>query len=321
MYIGGGTPSIASIPIKIKSLLDNAGVYLEKCREFTIEANPCDISDDFLANVKDAGITRISLGVQSFDDRVIDNVNRSKNKIKVVGEALKKLESSPFRISIDLIAGLPGSNADFESKQLDSLLSRFNSITHCSIYSLSVEQGSTLHEKNYIIDDSKIDHAFEIEKSLRDVLFRYGFHQYEVSNYAREGHVSLHNMAYWKYKDYLGFGPSAHSTVDKRRIENRQSIAAYIQNKNYKDILALDFLEQVKEALLMGLRLTSGIHLESFYKRFTVNLVSTCIHSLEKHNKLGNITIKGGYLVTTPNGMNFLNSILSDCFIDLDQLE
>ena len=312
LYIGGGTPSIldAGSIEKIVNSVRNNSTY--KPSEVTIECNPDSIEESKLLAYKRLGINRISIGVQSLNDDILHLIGR----IHTASEAITKVKlavSFGFNTSVDMILGLP--NSTFED--IKYFVDTFSDIgvNHISAYSLSVEEGTRLHEmveRGEVIipsDDEDIDEyefAYNLMKN-RD------YNRYEVSNFAKSGSESRHNNKYWLMEDYIGFGVASHSLLDGVRYYNTNDIEEYIENMHSHNIqhileekLSRDDL--LEETIMLGLRLERGVEIAKIDDIIHDDFLMIYRNKLEKVSPY--INIHDGYLAIKPEYMNVMNSII-----------
>ncbi len=230
IYFGGGTPSLLP-PEPWQVVLDilQSSFDLTACHEWTIEANPGTLSDERLAIWKSAGITRISLGVQAFQDRILTRMNR-RHTVQDVYDSVQTLRArTDWDISIDLIAGYPGVSARDWAASLDKAIHL--APDHLSVYACSLEAGTPLFA-NCIAGRDLAPTDRRLVRSLAlatATLHPAGYHRYEISNYARSGHLCEHNRRIWLGEDYVGLGPAASSRVARQRWTNPPDITAYAQ--------------------------------------------------------------------------------------------
>lgn len=329
IYIGGGTPSILSAR-QLERLCEKIAPLAENA-EFTIEINPGDLTEDFLRAAASSGINRLSLGIQCKSDDVLRAVGRrtTVSQIENAVSLIKKFWHGAW--SADFIAGLP-----FQSKEMlkdDIDFAAENGASHISLYSLAVEEGTPLAEK---IDSGKTrydaDLADEIWLFGRERLEKKGFFQYEISNFAKKGFESRHNLSYWTLCDYLGAGAGATGTVGAKRFTNTRDIEKYIefwknaametQAKNIpgkREIL--DFKTREFEFLMMGFRTLRGISAREYKRRFTgdlasrlgANKVDGVFSRWEKKGLAHKTTIQGEtFFSLTRDGILFLNKFLQE---------
>lgn len=326
VYIGGGTPSLLT-PTQLSAILKEVFSGLNAVpEEITIEANPDDISRELLEEFYSCGITRISCGVQSFNDSALQNVKRRGNE-KIILRALeliKKCWKGTF--SADLISGLPFENQKSFIKTLDELL-KFRP-EHISVYSLTIEEETPLGKSFF---SGKVDYDFEnadkIWISGRDFLLKNGYGQYEVSNFCLPGFECQHNLAYWRQKDYVGCGGGGTGTFYGKnavRFTNAADIQKYIlfwknadSSKNApvtREELSVE--TQAFEFFMMGLRTLSGVSREDYKRRFDLDFPEKFAEVFERWMKKGLCGVKeisGEHFYSmNENGILFLNRFLEE---------
>ena len=278
LYIGGGTPSTLT-PKQLATLFEGIHRYLplEKNCEFTMELNPDDGQMERLEVMKEYGVNRISMGVQSFNDELLKKIGRKHSK-KTVLETIGNARKLGFEnISIDLIFRLPQQTIqDFE----DSLKIAMDlDLPHYSIYSLILEQKTVFYN---LMRQGKLplptqDEEADMFQLAMDSMESFGRHHYEISNYALPGFESRHNLHYWKADEYLGFGAGAHGYLNQERYQNCGPIQHYLELlRNFElPILQKDVLSkksQIEEFMFLGLRKMSGVSNLEFKRRFGRNI-------------------------------------------------
>lgn len=258
IFFGGGTPSALSIP-QFEKLVGGLRSHLDlsALEEWTIEMNPATVAADKAALLRAAGINRVSMGVQSWDDAVLKSLGRTHDAEKAE-ESFHILRSAGFgNLSIDLIFGVPGQSLDSWRATLERSLRL--SPEHLSAYGLTYEEDTEFFRKlgrGEMAPDEGLE-ADQFELTAR-LIGDAGYLQYEVSNYARPGRESLHNSAYWAGRDYLGLGPSAFSTVGARRWRNIRETGIYSES-TLAGKTAIDFEEQITEELKFKERAAFGM--------------------------------------------------------------
>lgn len=277
IYFGGGTPSLMDadyISEIIRNIKSNFAV--KSSAEISLETNPGTVSLDKLKLFKQAGINRISIGIQSFDDddlKFLTRIHNSETAIQTVNDAA---EAGFENISLDLIFNLPGQT---KQKWLENLKQSINlPINHISAYSLILERGTIL---NKMVLDGKVkiadeDYDAELYQTTIEFLTSNGFYQYEVSNFARPGFECVHNNAYWHYTDYFGFGTSAHSFINGRRWWNFSSLKMYIVKiENSGNAIAgseiISNEKAIDEFVMLELR-SSGLNLQKLNNQFGIEI-------------------------------------------------
>lgn len=261
IYFGGGTPSIlSSSQIEKVSNVIKQNFDLSTLEEWTIEANPNSISEEFLKTCKKLGINRISIGVQSLSDTNLKKIGRLHTKDEAI-EKIKLAKQYFENISVDIIVGLEGETGEVLCDYAKTLLSL--GIKHISCYLLEVYKNTKIFEmiekKEYtpLDDDAQID-AFE---KLSDFLQKNGMIRYEISNFAFPGFESKHNLGYWTREEYFGFGISAHSFLGGERIENAKTLSDY--KNGPKKVEKLSDKEILEEIIMLGLRCNQGANINS----------------------------------------------------------
>lgn len=320
IYFGGGTPSLLNIS-QINDIL--TAVYQnfdvsDEC-EITFEANPDDLTEDYLSLLRQCNINRLSIGIQSFNDDILKFLGRrhDSSKIEQIIDHARKAGFS--NISGDLIFAIPG--MDFET-YLDSLNKMVNlNLEHISAYSLTIEKGTYFYK---LVQNSKLTEVSD-EEMLRqfnttmDVLGANGFVQYEISNYAREGFFSRHNSSYWNNKNYLGIGPSAHSYNQVSRQWNVSNTAKYcnhvMNGAPYFEIEYLTQYDRFNEYLITGLRMKKGISLNYMINNFDTGIIKQFQKEAEKLYESELINNTSGHIVLTRKGMSVADYIIRQLYI------
>ena len=289
IYFGGGTPTELSIQ-QLKMILDkikSTFTITDDCH-MTIESNPGEVDLHYLTKLVKLGFNRISFGVQTFDDKALTMLHRSHNGEKAKQAVYDAKEAGFTDINIDLIYGLP--RQTLEDIQHNLNIVKDLSINHISTYGLQVEVGTYLYhlvEKNLIsipsetIDESMYDMIMD---GLKDL----GFERYEISNFSKDNSYSRHNLKYWHYVDYLGFGAGAHSFYDGVRRSNNRNVMPYIQAVDRYTMPTIDTetitVERAQEDFcFLALRTKWGLNEHTFKKRFgisVVNLFGTTLNDL-----------------------------------------
>ncbi|HEU4821377.1 MAG TPA: radical SAM family heme chaperone HemW [Qipengyuania sp.] len=318
VFFGGGTPSLMP-PRLVATLLDQAErrFGFADGLEITLEANPSSVEAANFAALAAAGVNRVSLGVQALDDGTL----RMLGRLHSADEALAALETAQRhfrRVSIDLIYARPGQTPGMWERELARALG-FGT-EHMSLYQLTIEPGtrfaSDVRRGDLVpLDDDSAADLFALTQAMTAAA---GLPTYEVSNHARPGCESRHNLAYWRYQDYAGIGPGAHgrrlglATTRHRKPENYLAAVAR-QGHGVQEERALPIHEQAAEALLMGLRLAEGVDIAALSKRFGLahdELIDG--RKLALHSASGLVGRDGDRLVVTTGGMPLLDALLPD---------
>ena len=321
IFFGGGTPSLMQ-PDSVAALIAQATTLFEPVAdlEITLEANPTSVETGRLRGFRDAGVNRVSLGVQALDPEALHRLGREHS----AGEAIAALElaRSLFpRISFDLIYARPGQTMVAWQAELDAALALVSD--HLSLYQLTIEPGTryeALHRQG-LITLPEDDDAAALYLETASVAARHGLEAYEVSNYARPGAQSRHNLAYWRYQDYAGIGPGAHGrlTLDGRLHATRRHRAPEPWAERVERTgtgqtseTALEPGERAREMLLMGLRLAEGIPARRFAARTGIALPDALDAGvLRDAIEAGYVAWYGDCLVATAEGRLRLDALLA----------
>ncbi|MDR2912095.1 MAG: radical SAM family heme chaperone HemW [Alistipes sp.] len=269
IYLGGGTPSLLS-PEQLRGLLGRAAELWDcsELREVTMEANPEDLTDEYIAGLAGTGFDRLSIGVQSFDDGLLRMMNRRHDAARAK-DAVKAAQRAGFdNITIDLIFGIPEMTAAQWERSLDEAIDL--GVQHISAYHLTIEPGTAFGQRGLRpIDEAESERQYE---TLRRRLGDAGFEHYEISNFALPGRRAVHNSAYWSGEPYLGIGPSAHSFDGARRREwVVADIGEYLAGVGGGDIYdgeTLSDRELFNERVMTALRTAAGLDLGAMEERF-----------------------------------------------------
>jgi oxygen-independent coproporphyrinogen-3 oxidase len=320
VYIGGGTPSLLS-PQQLKSILTRVRKNFdlisnpEITPEITIETNPADLDRSFLESMCEIGINRINIGVQSFDEKVLDFLGRRHS----VKEAISVVETSRkagfHNIGLDLIYGVPEQGIESWLETLKQAVAL--SPEHISCYQLTLESKTPLGVRyqagEFPIPGEELQYEFfmKTSKFLEDA----GYIHYEVSNFARgTEHISRHNQKYWDHSSYLGLGPSAHSFQCNRRWWNHRCLDQYLAAINAGNLPVEETeiltMEQLRlEALYLGLRTKKGVSLQDFKNQYHYDLLTEKKKILTKLEEEGFISIQDGHLYPTETGLAVADSL------------
>jgi oxygen-independent coproporphyrinogen-3 oxidase len=314
IYFGGGTPSLLEIE-DLKLQIDKIrSIYsISKFAEITLEANPDDISEKKLSVWKDAGINRLSIGVQSFFDEDLKWMNRAHNAEQAIGNL--QLAIQYFNnITIDLIYGVPLLTNEKWKQNVETAISL--SVPHLSCYALTVEEKTPLykmirqHEKEDINPDEQSEQFLLLMQWLGDA----GYEHYEISNFAKPGFRSRHNTSYWQGKKYLGLGPSAHSFNGTSRQWNISNNNIYIESIN-KGVIPfekeeLTHTQQLNEYIMTSLRTMEGLNLAKIHKAASDKLQAAS----KKYIGSGLMKLDKNHLKLTEKGKLLADGIAADLF-------
>ena len=319
VFIGGGTPSLLSpedVDSIIRCIKDN--FHLSVAPEITMEANPNSVNDEKLKGYRQAGVNRLSLGIQSFDNAILGFLGRLHDKNQALNAYQKAKHAGFSNINLDLMFGIPGQSA---KKWRDTVRQAiFLRPQHISLYSLSIEEGTPLFARMENKEFIQTPHATDREmyhealKMLREA----GYDHYEISNAALSGFESRHNLKYWSYNEYLGLGLGASSFIHGTRYKNVDNMIDYITCiKAHKAPIDAGSVENysIRDEMgiyvFTGLRRSGGISLEHFRKVFGKDLFEVFSEDIVKRNK-GLLIHAGDRLYLTEYGMDVSNRIMAE---------
>ena len=314
IYFGGGTPSVVDPDYICETLSVLKECFeIESDAEITIECNPKTIGFEGLCALREAGINRLSIGLQSTSDDCLKTLGRI-HSFEDFGDCFQNARRAGFQnISLDLMYGLPSMTlADWEDT-LDEAVG-FGA-EHISCYSLKVEEGTPFWDMDLNLPDD--DAVADMYDLAVEKLGNAGYSRYEISNFAKNGCESRHNKKYWQCVDFLGLGAGAFSCVEGARFSNALGISEYIE-KMKKDQSAevmretLENFDLMSEFVFLGLRLREGICENEFYERLGCNIDDVFVEPLKKYEKTGHLVRKNGNIRFSDKGFFVSNMILSD---------
>ena len=301
IYIGGGTPSSLSLE-NLERLLSHLERWLP-VEELTIEANPESLTAEKLALFKKHHVNRISLGAESSKERILKAMGRCHTPKDIV-LAVERAHAAGFdNISLDFIYGYPGTTIQDSLDDLDFALRL--SPSHLSFYSLQVEDNTLLKQKGTLVDDDSLADAYS---SLCRKLSDNGFERYEVSNFARPGRESQHNLTYWHDEEYYGCGMGASGFVQDVRYRNTLSITDYLKGRNEREKEKVTPAERMIEYLMLNLRLSRGFLLSDYQNRFHEDFLETHRKAIEKVKDA--VEIKDGRFFLKKESLFVMDGIL-----------
>lgn len=321
LYFGGGTPSVLSAD-EIKSLIDEVLKHFSfnDDIEITLEANPDDLNSQFLKGLSSSPVNRLSIGTQSFFDEDLKLMNRAHNASEAES-SIKRAQDFGFEnLSIDLIYGSPTSNLEIWKENLNKAVAL--EIPHISSYALTVEPKTALENwvsKGKVLNPKEEEQNREFYYMI-DFLKGHDFEHYEVSNFAKSGSHSRHNSAYWKYQEYLGIGPSAHSYngTDVRSwniANNQQYIKKLNSNILAKETEILSQNDQFNEMIMIGLRTIWGADLNSLNQKFSENILDRFNKEIKNKIEDGILKIENNHLKIPEKHWFMADGIASDLFL------
>jgi oxygen-independent coproporphyrinogen-3 oxidase len=320
LFFGGGTPSLLS-PRQVATVVETARdrYDLEKGAEVTLEANPGTVTPESLEGYLAAGVNRLSIGVQSFDERQLELLGRIHSAEEARAAARMAREAGFGRVGIDLIHSLPGQSLRDWEEELRAAIAL--GPDHISAYGLSVENGTPLAARVAAgeLDLPDEDTAAAMFELTAKVLGEAGIEQYEISNFARPGCRSRHNSVYWQRGNYLGFGAGAHSFLREERYGARWAnpplVADYADSVRHggpPEAAILTRREAMEEFFFLGLRLLDGVNLDRFASEFGADAQDEFPGTIEKLSTAGMLLLEGNILRLTQKGLILSNRVLSE---------
>lgn len=318
VFLGGGTPSILSVDLIKKVFFTvRKSFNIDPDCEISIEVNPGTVTAEKARAYKEIGINRVSIGLQSVNNEELRILGRI-HIVEEFAESYRVLRSAGIEnINIDIMYALPNQKTEDFIKTLDTV-AEFEP-EHISAYCLKIEENTNFYKIKDTLVLPDEDEQYKMYEALCNKLEKKGYEQYEISNFAKKGRRCVHNLKYWLSEDYVGFGPSAHSCVDGVRYSYNESIDEYVKaidggeypvklpNAEY-DLTAE---EKMDEYVMLRLRLSDGVSVSEFEKRFGVSFTNR-YKKLEAYEKSGHVVKKYGNFAFTPKGFFVSNYILSD---------
>lgn len=320
IYFGGGTPSVlqlSELEAILQMLSENYSIH--KNAEITFEANPDDLTNDYLLNLKTLGINRLSLGIQAFQDRHLKKMNRRHNIAQAV-EVVKNAAQTGFdNISVDLIYGIPDLT---QAEWKDSLKQVFQlPVQHLSAYHLTYHEGTPFYTwlKKGTLKELSEEESVQQFNTLIEMAEKAGFEQYEISNFARDEMYSKHNSAYWFGKKYLGLGPSAHSYDLHKRRWNIARVESYVHRlengEAYFEEEQLGKKEHYNEFILTRIRTKWGVDTSLLNERYGTEYFEYFLARIDKYKENGTIIHNNNKVTLARHGLLVSDEIMSELMI------
>lgn len=313
VYIGGGTPSvlmdeqISDILCQLKESFD----ILEDA-EITIEANPGTLTLEKLKNMRNAGINRLSLGLQSASAEELENLGRIHTFEEFEESYVNAREAGFDNINVDIMTALPGQTKEILGDTISKVI-RFNP-EHISAYSLIIEEETPFFDLYGDIDGPVVGEAMERELYYfaRKMLTDAGYKQYEISNFAKEGYESRHNTGYWKRIPYFGLGLGAASFFAEFRVTNTESMSEYLKDPTtFMSVNRVSENDAMEEFMYLGLRMMKGVNTLDFYKEFGRDIEDVYGKRIQKLLEDNLITFENNIICLTDKGIDYGNHVFS----------
>ncbi|WP_404453067.1 radical SAM family heme chaperone HemW [Virgibacillus necropolis] len=326
IFIGGGTPTALNLnQLELLLRVIDEKFDVEASAEYTIEANPGDFDEDKAKLLKTYGVNRVSLGVQAFDNQLLEDIGRL-HKIKDVYETVNLLKKHGlYNISIDLIYALPNQSVEGFEKSLQEAV-QFD-LPHYSTYSLQIEPKTVFYQrhKKGKLHRPPQDDEVRMYEILRDTMKKNGIQQYEISNFAKPGFESKHNLTYWNNDYYYGFGAGAHGYLPGKRTGNIRPLPAYVKQamKDGHPILTTEEIglkEMIEEEMFLGLRKREGVSKLKFEQKFSVPVKQLYSQPITQLVEKGWLNDKGGMITLTPEGILFGNEVFAQFLLEDENL-
>ena len=321
LYLGGGTPSV--IPIKLLSTLINglSDIFdLNQVEEFTIEVNPDDVTREYVEQLRQLGVNRVSMGVQSFNDGELRAINRRHSSQQAIDAVDAIKDAGISNISIDLIYGLPGQTLDTWQHNVEWAVAL--DVQHISAYNLSYEKGTRLWvmrelgKVQEVSDDDCIAMHNMLAASLKDA----DYEHYEISNFARPGYRSRHNSGYWNFTPYLGLGAAAHSFDGTMRRYNPSSVKDYIEKLSNGTPAFTEenpeWWERHDEEVMLRLRTSDGLDTSSFRQHYGEKAYHTLLRKAQPFIEQDLLRQHNNTLILTAAGVMMSDNIIRELMWD-----
>lgn len=300
IYIGGGTPSCLSID-ELKKLLDITKIFKTNNLEFSIEVNIENISEDKLKLFKEYGINRISVGIETFNNKYLRFLNRKYEEKDIIPK-INLIKKYFTNINVDLMYAFPGQTLDELREDLEKII-KLN-VNHISTYSLIIEPNTVLYNKKVKNIDEDLDYLM-----YKEIISKLGnYHHYEISNFAKVGFESKHNLTYWNNLEYYGFGLGASGYIKDIRYTNTKSINKYLAGKYILESHKLSLQEKKENEFILGLRKIEGIDILEYKNKYHEDILEyQNVKKLLEENKL---IIRNNYLFINYKYLYISNEIL-----------
>ena len=305
LYIGGGTPSSLKEEY-IDKLFNILKVFkLKENAEITFECNVNDITEEKLITLKKHNVNRLSIGVESFNKYNLKFLNRKHDKKQII-EKINLCKQYGFdNINVDLIYALPTEDMFILMKDISCLLKL--DVEHISTYSLIIEENTALHNKKVKNIDEELDS--KMYKYICKKLKKKNYIHYEVSNFAKEGKESKHNLTYWDNEEYYGFGCGAHGYINNMRYENTRSLSKYFNKQFRLEEFLVSIQEEMENEVILGLRKLKGISISKFKEKYDKDIRE--VFNINKAIELSYLEQKGDYLFIPEDKIYIMNEIIN----------
>lgn len=307
LYIGGGTPSVLDV-LEIEKIIENFN--FEQNAEITVELNPETLTVEYFQGLKECRVNRISLGCQTFDDKILKIIGRRHNASQVIDAVTYAQQAGFENISLDFIYGLPAQTIQGFMDDLQKAVTL--GVKHISLYGLKIDEGCWFYDNcpSQLPDnDVQADMYLKAIETLTDA----GYEHYEISNFAKSGFQSRHNLNYWDNNTYYGFGISAHGYKDCVRYSNYEDFESYFKSPNIHNLAhRVSREEQLEEEIFLGFRKMSGINIDNINKEFNIDFEVKYRKILQKYIATNHLIKTGTGYKLSEEGILVSNVILAD---------
>lgn len=305
LYIGGGTPSALKEEY-IDKLFNILKVFkLKENAEITFECNVNDITEEKLITLKKHNVNRLSIGVESFNKYNLKLLNRKHDKKQIIEKINLCKQYGLDNINVDLIYALPTEDMRILKKDIAYLLKL--DVEHISTYSLIIEENTALHNKKVKNIDEELDS--KMYKYICKKLKKKNYIHYEVSNFAKEGKESKHNLTYWDNEEYYGFGCGAHGYINNMRYENTRSLNKYFNKEFRLEEFLVSIQEEMENEVILGLRKLKGISISKFKEKYDKDIRE--VFKIDQAIELSYLEQKGDYLFIPEDKIYIMNEIIN----------
>ena len=313
IYFGGGTPSYPDSKYIVETLkIVKEKFIIDKNCEITIEVNPGTVTENKLRKYKNAGFNRLSIGLQSTHDRLLKLIGRIHNYQEFLDTYNTAIKVGFNNINVDLMLALPTQTEDELIQSVNEVISI--KPNHISLYSLILEENTKLYEQVQNNELELCDEEIERKMywSTKKLLEENGYKHYEISNFAKEGFESKHNLACWNQEEYIGFGLAAHSYINNKRFSNSEIFEEYLNDNKVEEHENQDDLAKRKEFMLLGLRKIEGVSISEFERRFRINPLFYFRFEISKLTDEELIEVDLDKIRLTDKGLDLANKVFEE---------
>lgn len=322
IFFGGGTPTVLPVS-SLKRIMEQifACFHVREDAEITTEANPGTLDLETCRALKDMGFNRLSMGLQAWQDDLLKRLGRIHNREQFLENYHHAREAGFSNINLDLMFALPNQTLEEWEETLDAVTAL--QPEHISAYSLIIEEGTPFFDfyENGTYQETDEDTDRAMYRLAVEKLENAGYHQYEISNFAKEGRQSRHNKIYWLDESYRGFGMGAHSYWKGKRFHNPMDLETYIrksenQESLWEEMEEISLKEEMSEFMFLGLRMTKGIEKDRFFRRFGIEIETIYGEKIEKLKREGLLEEAQGFLRLTKRGIDVSNHVFVEFLQD-----